>query len=129
MAARPLSLHFTPLKDIPAIIEGAKSAFRSGKTKPLVWRVAQLKALLRMVQENQDAMVAALQIDLKRPEFESVLAEIMLTVSEVKLALAELSTCVYLLAAVDCLGDFEGRAPASPDSSSGLECEGNGLGR
>ena len=83
--------HETPLADIPRIVEAARVTFNSGKTKSIAWRVSQLNALVAMVQENKDAMTAALQSDLHRPTFECVVAEVLTLISEAQYALAHLS--------------------------------------
>jgi acyl-CoA reductase-like NAD-dependent aldehyde dehydrogenase len=69
-------LVFTPVKDIPGVVAGARAAFNSGRTKPMAWRVAQLKAIKRMVEENTDEICDALTRDLRRPYFEGFLAEV-----------------------------------------------------
>lgn len=38
----------------------------SGKTKPLQWRITQLKQLKKMLMENKAEIVTALESDLRR---------------------------------------------------------------
>lgn len=39
----------------------ARKAFKSGKTLPVEWRIKQLKAMQRMVEENEVNLVQALK--------------------------------------------------------------------
>ena len=65
----------TPVKLIPEIVSGARSAFNRGVTRPIAWRREQLSAILRLLEENSAAIYAALKADLRRPTFEAILAE------------------------------------------------------
>jgi len=56
-------------------ISKARDAFAAGKTKPLLFRRKQLENLLRLVDENEQAICNALKKDLNRPLFESSTAE------------------------------------------------------
>ena len=47
------------------------ATFATGRTKELAWRLWQLKQLWWLVDENQDALLAALRADLGRHDFES----------------------------------------------------------
>ena len=59
------------IAEIPSLVAGLRTTFDSGRTRPLSWRRTQLEALLRFVKENGDALVAALQADLGKPELEA----------------------------------------------------------
>lgn len=48
------------------VIEKAKNAFASGKTKNKSFRKKQLTAMLKMIQENESAFIKALLQDLKK---------------------------------------------------------------
>ena len=61
-----------------------RSHFDSGRTKPIPWRLAQLKGLDRMLKESADELVAALKEDLGRPAPESFLTEIDFVAAEVR---------------------------------------------
>lgn len=55
---------------IPVLIqvyEGLKAAFRSGKTKPVAFRKAQLSQLLYLLDDNVGRFQQALHADLGRP--------------------------------------------------------------
>ncbi|KOB70790.1 Aldehyde dehydrogenase isoform 2 [Operophtera brumata] len=57
------------------VVDRARDAFNRGVTKPVEWRRKQLKSLLRMYEENHNAMVEALNKDLRRSKMEAVLLE------------------------------------------------------
>ncbi|KAG1369932.1 putative Aldehyde dehydrogenase family 3 member H1 [Cocos nucifera] len=67
-----------------------REIFRSGKTRSLEWRAAQLKALVRMIEEKEADIMAALDADLAKPQLESYLHEISLAKSSCTFALKEL---------------------------------------
>ncbi|XP_053975019.1 aldehyde dehydrogenase, dimeric NADP-preferring isoform X3 [Hylaeus volcanicus] len=66
------------------IVEKARNAFYSGKTKPLEWRIKQLKQMLRMLNECKPEIVSALHSDLRRCKFESYALEIQVLEGEIK---------------------------------------------
>ncbi|MCX7620245.1 MAG: aldehyde dehydrogenase family protein [Acidimicrobiales bacterium] len=66
------------------LISGLRSAFRSGRTRPYEWRRAQLEGLLRMLDENEDELVRAVQGDLGRPEIEAFSADVGTVRVEIK---------------------------------------------
>ncbi len=69
-------LVYTPVDQIPGIVQSARQAFNSDKTRPLAWRKQQLRQIKKMMTENKEAINAALQADLHRPELECVIAEV-----------------------------------------------------
>lgn len=48
------------------IVGRARAAFRTGRSRPLEFRIQQLKALERMVQEKEKQILAALKADLNK---------------------------------------------------------------
>lgn len=44
----------------------AREAFKSGKTRPLQFRIEQLEALQRMINENQKSISGALASNLRK---------------------------------------------------------------
>jgi len=58
------------------IVSGCRSAFLSGKTRPLQWRLTQLRAVLRMLEENEAVLCEALGKDLRKPKQECITLEI-----------------------------------------------------
>jgi len=48
------------------IVQQARDAFNSGKTRPLEWRIRQMKQAIRMLKETSSDIIAALASDLRR---------------------------------------------------------------
>ncbi|GAM25298.1 hypothetical protein SAMD00019534_084730 [Acytostelium subglobosum LB1] len=67
-----------------------RTAFLANKTRPLEWRYTQLKAIKKMIAENQSDICQALKKDLGKCESESSLSEINLVLSECDLAISNL---------------------------------------
>ncbi|XP_031633305.1 aldehyde dehydrogenase, dimeric NADP-preferring [Contarinia nasturtii] len=72
------------MSNIEAIHERATVAFQSGKTIDLTFREQQLNALLRMYEENEDAMCEALLKDLHKCRQESIINEVELLRNDVR---------------------------------------------
>ncbi|KAJ0969496.1 hypothetical protein J5N97_022373 [Dioscorea zingiberensis] len=72
------------------MVEELRSGFRTGRTAEYEWRVAQLKGLVKMIDEREDEIVSALHKDLNKPHLESFLQEISLVRASCLLALKEL---------------------------------------
>ncbi|WP_100448233.1 aldehyde dehydrogenase family protein [Glycomyces xiaoerkulensis] len=62
-----------------------RSYYEAGRTKPVPWRLAQLKALDRMLREGGDELAEALRDDLGKAEPESFVTEIDAVAAEVRL--------------------------------------------
>ena len=67
-----------------------RANYRSGITRPLAWRRRQLEAMVRMLEENETELQAALATDLGKPVAEGYLTDIAYVVSEVKMMLKNL---------------------------------------
>jgi aldehyde dehydrogenase (NAD+) len=61
-----------------------RDSFRAGITRPLSWRVDQLKGIEALLVEHADDIEQALAQDLGRPRTESFLAEVYQVLSEVR---------------------------------------------
>ncbi|WP_026930030.1 aldehyde dehydrogenase family protein [Glycomyces tenuis] len=61
-----------------------RSHYDSGRTKPIPWRLAQLKGLDRMLKESGGELVEALREDLGKAAPESFLAELDFVAAEVR---------------------------------------------
>ncbi|KAI0053240.1 aldehyde dehydrogenase [Auriscalpium vulgare] len=70
------TLKYTSLEEIAFAHELVHKTFKAGTTRPLEWRKQQLRQLARMLRENEDAIVAALQADMKKPALETISFEI-----------------------------------------------------
>lgn len=66
----------TPVADIIGLIENAREVFRTGVTKPLEYRKAQIKGLLRFLEEKKKEIYDVMSKDLGRHEQETDLGEI-----------------------------------------------------
>ncbi|KAI4136198.1 MAG: hypothetical protein LQ341_005792 [Variospora aurantia] len=76
MAAITTELKYTPVDTIPGIAAGVRNAFNSHKTKPLEFRLLQLRKLYWGIVDNEAAIVQACKEDLGKPAFETYLSEI-----------------------------------------------------
>ncbi|KAI8097217.1 Aldehyde/histidinol dehydrogenase [Halteromyces radiatus] len=83
------TLEYTPLSDIPGIINDVKQTFRTGLTKDLAFRKKQLKQLIRYFEENEAEIEKVVWSDLKKHRME-VLAETAPVVNECKYMLDNL---------------------------------------
>ncbi|KAF0853132.1 mitochondrial NAD+-dependent aldehyde dehydrogenase [Andalucia godoyi] len=77
---------------ISATVAKLRSTFRSRKTRPAAWRIAQLKAMKKLLKEREPEVLAALKSDLNRPYGEAILAECSLVTSEIDHAISNLSS-------------------------------------
>jgi aldehyde dehydrogenase (NAD+) len=66
------------------LVDGLRIAFNRGHTRPMAWRRSQLTALVRLLDENERELVAALHTDLGRPELEGFATDIGATRAEIK---------------------------------------------
>ncbi len=74
----------TNTPDIPGTVRRMRETFASGRTRSVEWRKQQLNALVRLMNENEGAIMEALDKDLGRSPFEAWLADIASTVGEAK---------------------------------------------
>jgi aldehyde dehydrogenase (NAD+) len=72
--------------EIPKIVAHLRETFSTGKTRSVDWRRAQLRALEKMMVENEPAIADALQTDLDRKPFEAWLADAATTAGEARYA-------------------------------------------
>ncbi|OBF26888.1 aldehyde dehydrogenase [Mycobacterium sp. ACS1612] len=74
----------TPAVDIPGTVNRLRETFKSGRTRSVEWRIQQLQALEKMMNDNEGAITEALEKDLGRGPFEAWLADIASTAGEAK---------------------------------------------
>ncbi|XP_073517320.1 aldehyde dehydrogenase family 3 member B1-like [Phyllobates terribilis] len=74
------------------VINHLRRSFREGKTRSLEFRISQLEALSKFLEENKSQMLESLKKDLNKPPFEVELSELSLLKSEINLALNNLSS-------------------------------------
>ncbi|KAM8960284.1 aldehyde dehydrogenase family 3 member B1-like [Pelodytes ibericus] len=58
------------------VLRRSRDAFDSGKTKPYLFRLLQLEAILHMLESHEVEFVEALKKDMHRPRFETILSEL-----------------------------------------------------
>jgi aldehyde dehydrogenase (NAD+) len=71
-----------------------RATFATGRTQPLEWRLKQLDAIVRLMEENEDAIAKALLSDLGRSAFDSFFADVAPVVAEAKHAKKHLKSWV-----------------------------------
>lgn len=64
----------------------ARTVFDTGRTRPAAWRIAQLRAIERMCDEQEQAIAAALLSDLGRPAMEAWMGDVQPTKAEAAFA-------------------------------------------
>jgi len=79
-------------QDMETVAEDLRAGFRTGRTRTPEWRTAQLRSLIRMIEEREDDISDALQADLAKPRMESYLHEISLAKGACEFALKGLKT-------------------------------------
>jgi aldehyde dehydrogenase (NAD+) len=72
----------TPGPDVAKTVARLRQTFATGKTRSVQWRQTQLRALEKMMVENEPAIAAALEEDLDRSPFEAWLADAATTAGE-----------------------------------------------
>lgn len=65
----------TPVDSIPSISKKVRLAFASHKTKPIEWRLKQLRKLYWAVKDSYDAIEAAAKHDKGGSSFETYIAD------------------------------------------------------
>ena len=76
---------------IESLVTGCRNSFASGKTLPLEFRLAQLRQLLRLYEENNDEILGALKLDMRKSSLEGYLYELDLAKNEVRNAIRNLA--------------------------------------
>lgn len=66
----------TPLESIPSAVNLLRTTYRSQKTKPIEYRLVQLRKLYWALKDNTEAIYEASRLDLGRSEFETGISEI-----------------------------------------------------
>ena len=76
--------------DYTKLVQGQRRYFKAGKTRPVSWRVEQLKAIKVMIEARRGAIREALWHDLRRNETDADLMDIDINIHEAEFALAHL---------------------------------------
>ncbi len=75
------------MNKISDIVQKQKKFFNTGKTRDISFRISQLKALQRAIRENEECLLQAINIDLRKPAFEVYGSEIIQVQDEIRYAL------------------------------------------
>ncbi|MFE6926061.1 aldehyde dehydrogenase family protein [Nocardia sp. NPDC057663] len=75
---------------VPAVMERMRQGFASGRTRGVDWRLTQLQNLVRLLDEREDEIIAALAEDLGRNKQESWFGDIASTRGEAVFAIKHL---------------------------------------
>jgi aldehyde dehydrogenase (NAD+) len=70
--------------DAARLVGELRATYDAGHTRSYAWRDSQLDALVRMLTEREDELVAALAADLGRPELEAWVADVRIIVREIE---------------------------------------------
>ena len=81
-----------PVSAIPGIVAELRASYDAGVMRSLASRRTQLDQLRRMLTEQEDKILAALEIDLNKAPMEAYATEIGLVVGEIKAALKHLDS-------------------------------------
>jgi acyl-CoA reductase-like NAD-dependent aldehyde dehydrogenase len=76
--------------DYSSLVSGQRAYFKSGKTRPVEWRIEQLTAITRMIDESRDDMYEALWHDLRRNKTDADLMDVDFNIREAAYALEHL---------------------------------------
>ena len=76
------------MADYQELVENLRTNFNSGITTTKQYRIEQLKKLIRLLEEGENELAAALKEDLGKPSAEAVNFEIDLTKTATKTTLA-----------------------------------------
>lgn len=80
----------TPLNFTSLLLQ-QRQYFNSGATRPLAFRLEQLKKLKALIRDYEPQILQALRQDLHKPNFEGYLAEILASTREIDYALRHLA--------------------------------------
>ena len=76
------------------VVESLRNTFNSGRTKNVNWRKAQLASFYSHINANQQRIIQAIEADLHKPKFETILTEVNVVLQEIHHALDEIDTWV-----------------------------------
>jgi aldehyde dehydrogenase (NAD+) len=80
----------TEIASIAGTVARLRTTYNTRKTRPLEWRRNQLQQMVAMLEENEDAFIEALRLDLGKPMVEGFITDLAFTTSEIALMLKHL---------------------------------------
>ncbi|XP_032901630.1 aldehyde dehydrogenase family 3 member A2-like [Amblyraja radiata] len=78
------------MEEIQTVVAGARAAYNLGKTRPLEFRLQQLRAMEKMLTEKKDLILEALQKDLHKNAFAVDIYETVGILNDITLAINKL---------------------------------------
>ncbi|MBL8716268.1 MAG: aldehyde dehydrogenase family protein [Myxococcales bacterium] len=69
--------------DAAALVSSLRKTFDGGRTRPLSFRLGQLAALQRMIEEREGEILEALRVDVGKPRMEAYVAELGFVLGEI----------------------------------------------
>uniref|UniRef100_A0A0D6R2D4 Aldehyde dehydrogenase n=1 Tax=Araucaria cunninghamii TaxID=56994 RepID=A0A0D6R2D4_ARACU len=78
------------MASVGAAVRELRNAYAAGQTRSYEWRISQLKAIVKLIDENEKDIMEALHQDIGKPSFEAFVTEISLTKGACKLAISDL---------------------------------------
>ncbi|XP_054995638.1 aldehyde dehydrogenase, dimeric NADP-preferring [Sorex araneus] len=78
------------MTSISDVVQRARAAFNSGKTRPLQFRIQQLEALARMIREREKDIADALHADLNKNEWTAYYEEVLYVLEETEYMIKKL---------------------------------------
>ncbi|KAF6092128.1 aldehyde dehydrogenase 3 family member A1 [Phyllostomus discolor] len=78
------------MNKISEVVQRARAAFNSGRTRPLQFRIQQLEALRRMIKEREKDIADALAADLHRNEWNAYHDEVVYVLEEIEYVIQNL---------------------------------------
>uniref|UniRef100_A0A8C0MIG2 Aldehyde dehydrogenase n=1 Tax=Canis lupus familiaris TaxID=9615 RepID=A0A8C0MIG2_CANLF len=78
------------MSKISEVVQRARAAFNSGKTRPLQFRIQQLEALRRMIKEHEKDLAGALTADLHKNEWNAYYEEVVYVLEEIEYMIKKL---------------------------------------
>lgn len=80
------------MSDYGAIVQKLRDSFGTRKTRPAEFRISQLDSIVKLLRENEGAIVEALERDLRKPKFETMVSEISIAINEANYAINHLES-------------------------------------
>ncbi|KAM9391474.1 aldehyde dehydrogenase family 3 member B1 [Pholidichthys leucotaenia] len=80
-----------PLLECVDLLKRSRAAFQAGRTLKETFRLTQLEAVVKMIESNQNDFVGALDKDLHKPQFETIVSELILIKNEATYAMTNLN--------------------------------------
>jgi acyl-CoA reductase-like NAD-dependent aldehyde dehydrogenase len=74
------------------VVEQSQKTFSTGKTKDIAWRKSQLKALYKLLEENEKEICDAVHKDLRKPNRETYMFEFVNVKNDICLFLSNLES-------------------------------------